>query len=308
MRQRRWIELLSDYDCEIRYHPGKANVVADALSQKERIEPLRETDLTEKIVETVHVGDSSKTWLYQFEPEYCLSPSDRWSEHLTTWWEFSYNNSYHTSIKTALFEALYGRKCRSPVCLAKVGEAQLTGPEIIHETMEKIFKIRIALKLQRVCDNRAYATRGVRPLGFGFGDKVMLKVAPWKGVMRFGKRQAVALVVSRPGYYLTELAAATVAAGCASVRQWRAVIVAAAWWLCGIHSGGGAVGCLLKRMGLRVGCCGQHERPALWGGVGSLGWRLGPVESAPKGVGWLFAVRGVWLNQHHCKGVRLLRK
>ncbi|GJZ75697.1 hypothetical protein Tco_0640162 [Tanacetum coccineum] len=41
MRQRRWLELLSDYDCEIRYHPGKANVLADALSRKERLKPLR---------------------------------------------------------------------------------------------------------------------------------------------------------------------------------------------------------------------------------------------------------------------------
>ncbi|GKG48190.1 hypothetical protein Tco_0510075, partial [Tanacetum coccineum] len=45
MRQRIWIKLLSDYDCEIRYHPGKVNVVADALSRKERIKPLRVRDL-----------------------------------------------------------------------------------------------------------------------------------------------------------------------------------------------------------------------------------------------------------------------
>ncbi|GJT47650.1 putative reverse transcriptase domain-containing protein [Tanacetum coccineum] len=64
-----------------------------------------------------------------------------WDRHLPLV-EFSYNNSYHMSIKAAPFEALYGRKCRSPVCWAEVGEAQLTGPEIIHETTEKIFKIR----------------------------------------------------------------------------------------------------------------------------------------------------------------------
>ncbi|GKF94625.1 reverse transcriptase domain-containing protein, partial [Tanacetum coccineum] len=54
-----------------------------------------------------------------------------WDRHLPLV-EFSYNNSYHTSIKAAPFEALYGRKCRSPVCWAEVEEAQLTGPEIIH--------------------------------------------------------------------------------------------------------------------------------------------------------------------------------
>ncbi|GJU47201.1 putative reverse transcriptase domain-containing protein [Tanacetum coccineum] len=64
-----------------------------------------------------------------------------WDRHLPLV-EFSYNNSYHTSIKAALFEALYGRKCRSPICWAEVRDSQLTGPEIIHETTEKIFKIR----------------------------------------------------------------------------------------------------------------------------------------------------------------------
>ncbi|GJU41369.1 reverse transcriptase domain-containing protein [Tanacetum coccineum] len=64
-----------------------------------------------------------------------------WDKHLPLI-EFSYNNSYHASIKAAPFEALYGRKCRSPVCWAKVGDVQLTGPEIIHETTEKIMQIR----------------------------------------------------------------------------------------------------------------------------------------------------------------------
>ncbi|GJW92330.1 putative reverse transcriptase domain-containing protein [Tanacetum coccineum] len=59
-----------------------------------------------------------------------------WVKHLPLV-EFSYNNSYHASIKAAPFEALYGRKCRSPVCWAEVGEVQLTGPEIVQETTEK---------------------------------------------------------------------------------------------------------------------------------------------------------------------------
>ncbi|GKF34550.1 hypothetical protein Tco_0107750, partial [Tanacetum coccineum] len=101
--------------------------------------------------------------------------------------EFSYNNSYHTSIKAAPFKAVYGRKCRSPICWAKVGEAQLTGPEIIHETMEKIFKIRDRMQAARD-RKKSYADKRRMPLEFEVGDKVILKVAPWKDVMRFGKR------------------------------------------------------------------------------------------------------------------------
>ncbi|GKE98043.1 hypothetical protein Tco_0021394, partial [Tanacetum coccineum] len=70
---------------------------------------------------------------------------------------------------------------------AKVGEAQLTGPEIIHETTEKIFKIRDRMQVARN-RQKSYADKRRRPLKFEVGDKVMLKVAPWKGVMRFGKR------------------------------------------------------------------------------------------------------------------------
>ncbi|GJX52304.1 putative reverse transcriptase domain-containing protein [Tanacetum coccineum] len=71
-----------------------------------------------------------------------------WDKHLPLV-EFSYNNSYHASIKAAPFEALYGRKCRSPVCWAEVGDSQLTGPEIIQETTEKIVQIRQRLQAAR---------------------------------------------------------------------------------------------------------------------------------------------------------------
>ncbi|GKE11797.1 hypothetical protein Tco_1415348 [Tanacetum coccineum] len=91
------------------------------------------------------------------------------------------------SIKAAPYEALYGRKCRSPVCWAEVEDAQLTGPKTIHETTEKIFKIRD--RMQAAHDRKkSYADKRRRPLEFEVGDKVMLKVAPWKGVIRFGKR------------------------------------------------------------------------------------------------------------------------
>nr|GFA91054.1 putative reverse transcriptase domain-containing protein [Tanacetum cinerariifolium] len=101
--------------------------------------------------------------------------------------EFSYNNSYHASIKAAPFEVLYGRKCRSPVCWAEVGDAQLTDPEIIQETTKKIVQIKQRLQASRD-RQKSYADVRRKPLEFQVGDKVMLKVSPWKGVVRFGKR------------------------------------------------------------------------------------------------------------------------
>ncbi|GJU69944.1 putative reverse transcriptase domain-containing protein [Tanacetum coccineum] len=101
--------------------------------------------------------------------------------------EFSYNNSYHVSIKAAPFEALYGWKCRSPICWAKVRDAQLTRPELNHETTEKI--VQIKQRIQAARDRqKSYVDVRHKPLEFQIGVRVMLKVSPWKGVIRFGKR------------------------------------------------------------------------------------------------------------------------
>ncbi|GJY26517.1 putative reverse transcriptase domain-containing protein [Tanacetum coccineum] len=265
---RRWLELLSDYNCEIRYHPGKANVVANALSKKEREPPLRvralvmtiehqrplkllaqpdipqwkwdnitmdfviklpkssqgydtiwvivdqltkfaifvpmrETDPMDKLarmylkeVVTRHgiplsvifdrdprfasnfwkslqnaLGtsldmsiayhaqtDRQSEWTIQtLEDMLCACAIDfgkGWVNHLPLV-EFSYNNSYHASIKAAPFEALY-----------------------VQEITEKIVQIK----------QRMHADLKRKPMEFQAKDKVMLKVSPWKGVVRFGKR------------------------------------------------------------------------------------------------------------------------
>ncbi|GJT58386.1 reverse transcriptase domain-containing protein [Tanacetum coccineum] len=113
-----------------------------------------------------------------------------WDVHLPLA-EFSYNNSYHSSIRCAPFEALYGRKCRSPVLWAEIREGSLIGPELVQETTNKVVLIKEKLKAARD-RQKSYADNRRKPLEFEVGDRVMLKVSPWKGVIRFGKKGKLA--------------------------------------------------------------------------------------------------------------------
>ncbi|GJZ27699.1 putative reverse transcriptase domain-containing protein [Tanacetum coccineum] len=139
-------------------------VIVDRLTKSAIFVPIRETNPMEKL---------ARMYLKEVK-------------HLPLV-EFSYNNSYHASIKASLFEALYGRKCRSPVCWV-VGQVQLTDPEIVQETTEKV--IQIKQRMQSARDRqKSYADLKHKPMEFQVGDRVMLKVSPWKGVVHFGKRE-----------------------------------------------------------------------------------------------------------------------
>ena len=101
--------------------------------------------------------------------------------------EFAYNNSYQASIQMAPFEALYGRKCRSPIGWFEVGESKVLGPDLVQEALEKVKLIRERL-LSAQSRQKAYADHRRRDLEFSVGDQVFLRVSPMKGVMRFGKK------------------------------------------------------------------------------------------------------------------------
>nr|GEV85582.1 hypothetical protein [Tanacetum cinerariifolium] len=190
LRQRRWIELLSDYDCEIRYHPGKANVVADALSQKERIKPLHKMyqDL-KPLYWWLNMKSDITTYVSK-----CLTCAKVKAEHrklsgllqqpeIPVWkWE-----RITMDFVSGLPRMLSGRKCRSPVCWSEIGDSQLTGEELIHDTTKKIIQIKNHLLAARSLQ-KSYVDSRVKPMEFKVGDMVLLKVSSWKGVVRFGNR------------------------------------------------------------------------------------------------------------------------
>ena len=110
-----------------------------------------------------------------------------WDDHLPLM-EFSYNNSYHSSIGMTPFEALYGRRCRSLVGWFEVGESSILDPEIIYEALEKVRVIRgrLATAYNR---QKSYADNRKWPLEFDVGDQVYLKISPIKEVMSFGRKR-----------------------------------------------------------------------------------------------------------------------
>ncbi|GJZ27999.1 putative reverse transcriptase domain-containing protein [Tanacetum coccineum] len=110
-----------------------------------------------------------------------------WDTHLPLA-EFSYNNSYHSSIWCAPFEALYRRICRSLVLWAEVRENRLIGLEMVQETTDKVVLIKERLKAGKD-RQKSYAYNRRKPLEFEVGDQVLLKVSPWKGVVRFRKKE-----------------------------------------------------------------------------------------------------------------------
>nr|GEU37984.1 retrotransposon protein, putative, Ty3-gypsy subclass [Tanacetum cinerariifolium] len=131
-------------------------VIVDRLTKSAHFLPAKENDSMEKLTrqylkEVVSKHEVPVSIIFDRDDmlRACVMDFKKgWDKHLPLI-EFSYNNSYHTSIKAAPFEVLYGRKYRSPVCWAEVGDAQLTGLEIIHETTEKIIQIKHHLQALR---------------------------------------------------------------------------------------------------------------------------------------------------------------
>ncbi|GJW38112.1 putative reverse transcriptase domain-containing protein [Tanacetum coccineum] len=172
MRYRHWIELFSDYDYEIRYNPGKANVVADALSRKER------SIIKDRILAAQKEAvDESVRVMY--------------------WWPgmkkdiVEYVSKCLTCLKVKAEHQRPSGLLQQPEIPAEFGEGQFIGHELVKETTKNISQIKERLKAVRD-RQKSYANKRRKPLEFSIGDYVLLKLLPWKGVIRFGKKGKLA--------------------------------------------------------------------------------------------------------------------
>ena len=117
---------------------------------------------------------------------YVIDLEGSWDRHIALV-EFVYNNSFQSSIGMAPYEALYGRKCRTPLCWTELSEKKVIGSDLIQETEEKVKRIRKRFKVA-TDRQKSYADMKRKDIRYKIGEKVFLKVSPWKKLMRFGKK------------------------------------------------------------------------------------------------------------------------
>ncbi|GKE13725.1 putative reverse transcriptase domain-containing protein, partial [Tanacetum coccineum] len=195
MRQRRWIELLSDYDCVIRYHLGKANVVADALSRKDK-EPIR----VHALVVTFKMEKLTRLYLKEIVCRNGVPMSiisDRDPCFASRFWR-SIQKSLGTNLDTSTayhletdgqsertIQTLEDMLCACVIDFGRGWDKHLPLAEFSYNNNRLYVGVRLEAARSR---QKTYTDVRRKPLEFEVGDKVMLKVSPWKGVVQFGKR------------------------------------------------------------------------------------------------------------------------
>jgi hypothetical protein len=121
---------------------------------------------------------------------YAMEYQGSWHKNLP-WAEFSYNNSYHESLKMVPFEDLYGRRCRTPLNWIEPGENVIFGPNIVEEAETIVHHVQENLKATK-SRQQTYANKRPRPLEFEVGNHVYLRVSPMNGMKRFGVKGKLA--------------------------------------------------------------------------------------------------------------------
>ncbi|GJW61702.1 putative reverse transcriptase domain-containing protein [Tanacetum coccineum] len=225
MRQRRWIELFSDYECEIRYHPSKENVIADALSRKERVKPKRvramsmtiQSSLKEKLLAAQNERSRKRTrqqkcyvaWINKWKigemkAEHQRSSGLLQQPEIPEWkWDKitmdfitklpRSSGGYDTIwvIVNRLTKSAYFLATREDYSMEKLLRLYIDDIVAMHETIDKVVIIKERLKAARD-HQKSYADNMRKPLEFEEGGRVLLKVSPWNGVVRFGKKGKLA--------------------------------------------------------------------------------------------------------------------